>query len=362
MHRMQPPAHDHRRSPGQHPPQEAAERYSRQMRFTPLGAEGQARLAAGRVAVVGCGALGSAVAMTLARAGVGMLRLIDRDVPELSNLPRQVLFDEADVAAGLPKAVTAAEQLRKINSAIQVEPVVADLTATNVARLLDDVDVIVDGLDNFEARFLVNEHACRRGVPWVHGGAIGAEGRVLAIRPGHTACLRCLVPDPPAAGSLPTCDTAGILGPAAIVVGAVEAAEAMKLLAGAETAAAGRLLVCDLWTAAWRTVDLAPLAESGCPTCRQGDSPWLEGRLGGRATPLCGRDAVQVSPPTAGIDLADVARRLAAVAEVVSNPWMVRAEVEPGIRLSVFADGRSLVTGTREEPRARAIVSRYVGS
>ncbi len=339
-----------------------ADRYSRQIRFTPLGAEGQARLAAGRVAVVGCGALGSAVAMTLTRAGVGMLRLIDRDVPELSNLPRQVLFDEADVAAGLPKAVAAARHLQAINGGARIEPVVADLTATNVAALLADVDVIVDGLDNFEARFLLNEHACRHRIPWVHGGAIGAEGRVLAIQPGRTACLRCLVPDPPAAGSLPTCDTAGIIGPAAVVVGAVQAAEAMKLLAGAETAAAGRMLVCDLWTAAWRTVDLAPLAATGCPTCRHGDSPWLEGRLGGRSTPLCGRDAVQVSPPTAGVDLADVARRLAAVAEVVSNPWMVRAEVEPGIRLSVFADGRALVAGTREEPRARAIVSRYLGS
>lgn len=338
-----------------------AERYSRQTRFAPLGVEGQSRLAAARVAVVGCGALGSAVAMTLTRAGVGMLRIIDRDVPELSNLPRQVLFDEADVAAGLPKAVAAARHLQAINSEVRIEPLVADLTATNAGDLLADVDVIVDGLDNFEARFLVNEHACRHGIPWVHGGAIGAEGRVLAIRPGSTACLRCLVPEPPAAGSLPTCDTAGIIGPAAVVVGAVEAAEAMKLLVGAETAAAGRLLVCDLWAHAWRTVDLAPLAAAGCPTCRHGDYPWLEGRLGGRTTPLCGRDAVQVSPPTAGVDLADVARKLATVTAVVANPWMVRAEVEPGIRLSVFADGRALVAGTREEPRARAIVARYLG-
>lgn len=339
-----------------------ADRYSRQTRFPPLGPDGQAKLAAARVAVVGCGALGSVVAMTLARAGVGFLRLVDRDIPELSNLPRQVLFDEADVAAGLPKAVAAAGRLATINSQIAIEPVVADLSAANAADLLGGCDVIVDGSDNFEARFLVNEVACRRRVPWVHGGAIGAEGRVLAIVPGRTACLRCLIPEPPAAGSLPTCDTAGIIGPAAVVVGAVEAAEAIKLVVGAPEAASNRLLVCDLWSNVWRTVDLAPLVAAGCPTCRAADYPWLEGRLGGRPTPLCGRDAVQVPSAGGGVDLAAVAARLALVGTVVANRWIVRADVEEGIQLAVFADGRAIVTGTREEARARAIVSRYLGA
>lgn len=339
-----------------------ADRYSRQTRFAPLGPDGQAKLAAARVAVVGCGALGSVVAMTLARAGVGFLRLVDRDIPELSNLPRQVLFDEADVAAGLPKAVAAAGRLATINSQIAIEPVVADLSAANAADLLGGCDVIVDGSDNFEARFLVNEVACRRRVPWVHGGAIGAEGRVLAIVPGRTACLRCLIPEPPAAGSLPTCDTAGIIGPAAVVVGAVEAAEAIKLVVGAPEAASNRLLVCDLWSNVWRTVDLAPLVAAGCPTCRAADYPWLEGRLGGRPTPLCGRDAVQVPSAGGGVDLAAVAARLARVGTVVANRWIVRADVEEGIQLAVFADGRAIVTGTREEARARAIVSRYLGA
>jgi adenylyltransferase/sulfurtransferase len=339
-----------------------ADRYSRQTRFAPLGPDGQAKLAAARVAVVGCGALGSVVAMTLARAGVGFLRLVDRDIPELANLPRQVLFDEADVAAGLPKAVAAAGRLATINSQIAIEPVVADLSAANAADLLGGCDVIVDGSDNFEARFLVNEVACRRRVPWVHGGAIGAEGRVLAIVPGRTACLRCLIPEPPAAGSLPTCDTAGIIGPAAVVVGAVEAAEAIKLVVGAPEAASNRLLVCDLWSNVWRTVDLAPLVAAGCPTCRAADYPWLEGRLGGRPTPLCGRDAVQVPSAGGGVDLAAVAARLALVGTVVANRWIVRADVEEGIQLAVFADGRAIVTGTREEARARAIVSRYLGA
>ena len=339
------------------------DRYSRQVRFGPVGPGGQARLAAAAVAVVGCGALGSVVAMALVRAGVGRLRIIDRDVPEVSNLPRQVLFDEEDVAAGLPKAAAAARHLRRINSAAEIEPVVADLVPSNAALLLAGVDVIVDGSDNFEARFLVNEVACRTGTPWVHGGAIGAEGRVLTVVPGKTACLRCLVPEPPAPGALPTCDTAGIIGPAALVVGAVEAAEAIKLLVGTSEPQGNRLLACDLWDGAWRSIDLSPLAEEGCATCRGGDAPWLEGRFGGRATALCGRDAVQVMAATTRmIDLADLAARLRGVGPVTQNPWLVRAEVEPGIQLSVFADGRAIVAGTREEPRARAIVARYVGA
>jgi len=339
-----------------------SERYSRQVRFAPLGPGGQRRLADARVAIVGCGALGGVSALALARAGIGYLRLIDRDVPELSNLPRQVLFDEADVTAGLPKAVAAAHQLERMNSAIVVEPVVADLVAATADRLLGGVDLIVDGSDNFAARYLVNEFACATGIPWVYGGAIGAEGRVLAVVPGQTACLRCLVPDPPAAGALPTCDTAGIIGPAALVVGAVQAAETIRLLADPTAAPSGRMLVCDLWQGAWRTIDLSPLAADGCPTCRGGDRPWLEGRMGGVTTVLCGRDSVQVAATTqASVDLDALAARLAGVAPVAANRWMVRAEIEPGIELVVFADGRALVGGTRDEARARTIVARYLG-
>ena len=345
-----------------------AERYSRQIRFGPVGAAGQARLAAARVAVVGCGALGSVVAMALVRAGVGFLRLIDRDVPEWSNLPRQVLFDEADVAAGLPKVVAAARHLERINAAATIEPVVADLAAANAARLLGGVDLVVDGTDNFAARFLVNEFACREGIPWVHGGAIGAEGRVLAVVPGRTACLRCLIPEPPAPGALPTCDTAGIIGPTALVVGGVEAAEAIKLIVcppGTDPEAErwNRLLVCDLWEHVWRTVDLAPLMDRGCPTCRDGDHPWLDGRLGGATAVLCGRDAVQVAPaPGSAVDLEAFARRAAVLGRVSANPWIVRVTVEPGIELAVFADGRAIVSGTRDEARARGIVARSLGA
>jgi len=339
------------------------DRYSRQVRFAPLGAEGQSRLAAARVAIVGCGALGSVVAMTLVRAGVGFMRIIDRDVPELSNLPRQVLFDEADVAAGVPKAAAAAAHLRRINSAAKIEPVVADLTPASAESLFGGVDMIVDGTDNFEARFIVNEYACKHGIPWVYGGAIGAEGRVMAVRPGTTACLRCLIPDPPAPGVMPTCDTAGIVGPAAIVVGAVEAAEAIKLIVGVTAGIGNRLLACDLWDGVWRSIDLTSLGEQGCATCRGGDFPWLEGRIGTQAAAICGRDAVQVAAARPGaVDLAALAGRLADFGAVTANPWLVRAEVEPGILLSVFSDGRAIVAGTREESKARAIVARYVGA
>ena len=340
-----------------------SDRYSRQVRFAPLGPAGQARLAAGRAVIVGCGALGSVVAVSLVRAGVGHVRLIDRDLPELSNLPRQVLFDEADVKAGLPKTVAAQRHLEAINSGATVEAIVADLRALNCADLLSDADVIVDGTDNFEARFLINDFSCRTGVPWVYGGAIGGEGRVMTVLPGRTACLRCLVPDPPAPGVLPTCDTAGILGPTAMVVGAVESVEAIKVLVGATDRVGNRLFVGDLWEGVWRSIDLSPLSQEGCATCRGGDYPWLEGRVARRTAVLCGRDAVQVaSSGVDGVDLPALAIRLAAVGSVTANRWLLRVEVEPGIVLSVFADGRAIVAGTREEAKARAIVARYLGA
>jgi len=338
------------------------ERFSRQVRYQPLGPAGQAKLAAAHVVVVGCGALGSVSAMALARSGVGRLTLIDRDVPEWSNLPRQMLFTEQDVRAGLPKAVVAAGRLREIDRQLQVEGEVADLTAATIGPLCTTADVIVDGTDNFETRFLVNDFACREGVPWIYGGVIGAEGRVMAVVPGVTACLRCLIPEPPAPGSLPTCDTAGVIGPAVLVVGGVQAAEAIKLLVRTDQPPPSQLLVCDLWESAWRTIDLSPLAAAGCGSCRGGDHPWLAGGGGTEATVLCGQDAVQFrSLAGQPVDLEDLAARLREVGPVTVNRWLLRAEVEPGITLSVFTDGRLIVTGTREPARGRSIAARYVG-
>ena len=338
-----------------------AERFSRQVRYQPLGPAGQALLARAHVAIVGCGALGSVTAAALARAGVGRLTLIDRDVPEWSNLPRQFLFTEQDVRAALPKAVVAARRLQEVDSRLSVTPQVADLTCGNIAHLIADADLIVDGTDNFETRFLINDFACESSLSWIYGGVIGAEGRVMPVVPGVTACLRCLIPDPPAAGSLPTCDTAGVIGPAVLVVGGVQAAEAIKLLVSTDQPPASQLLVFDLWEPTWRTIDLAPLAAVGCGSCRGNDRPWLASRQS-EATLLCGQDAVQFLPAaTRPADLESLAARLGEAGPVTANRWLVRAEVEPGVTLSVFADGRLIVTGIRDATRARSIVARYVG-
>lgn len=338
------------------------ERFSRQVRYRPLGPEGQLRLAAAHVVVVGCGALGSVSAMALARAGIGRLTLIDRDVPEWSNLPRQILFTEQDVREGMPKAVVAACRLREIDSRLRVEGTVADLTAESIGSLCASADLIVDGTDNFETRFLINDFACRETIPWIYGGVIGAEGRVMPVVPGVTACLRCLIPEPPAPGSLPTCDTAGVIGPAVLVVGGVQAAEAIKLLVGTDQPLPSQLLVCDLWESSWRTIDLGPLAVGGCDSCRGGDYPWLTGAVSNEATVLCGQDAVQFRLGTGQtVDLEDLAVRLSAVGSVTVNRWLLRAEVEQGLTLSVFADGRLIVTGTRDPSRGRSIAARYVG-
>jgi molybdopterin/thiamine biosynthesis adenylyltransferase len=343
-----------------------ADRYSRQVRFEPLGERGQKRLLESRVAVVGVGALGGASAIALLRAGVRRLRLIDRDLAEVSNLPRQLLLTEADVDAGLPKAVAAAEHLALIDRQAELDPRVQDLTADSCDELLRDVDLVIDGSDNFEARFLINEWCCRQQVPWIYGGAIGAEGRVLTILPGTTACLRCVVPEPPTPGELPTCQTAGIMGPVAMVVGAVQAAEAIKLLAAdpGDRAARcdGRMLVFELWEGRWRRVDLSPLAAEGCPTCRDGETPWLSRHSGGATTVLCGRDAVQIGASGNGrIDLDQVARTLEGCEHLTTTPWMVRAEVEPGVSLTLFRDGRTIVFGTNEPARARSVVAKYLG-
>jgi adenylyltransferase/sulfurtransferase len=341
-----------------------SERYSRQVLFAPLSKGGQDRLASSCAVVVGCGALGSVSAMALVRAGVGTVRLIDRDFPELSNLQRQVLFDEDDVSAGIPKSVAAAHHLKKMNSEVIVVPIVADITHRNAVDLLGECDVIIDGTDNFETRYLLNEVACQRGIPWVHGGAIGAEGRVMTVIPGQSACLRCLVPDPPQPGTLPTCDTSGILGTASMVIGALQATEAIKLLSGNAADVITGLTAIDLWTGQWQRVSLKSLSVRGCPTCREHDFPWLEGRFQSTARVLCGREAVQIDPlqRSSPIDLEQLAKRLSLLGRVVSNPWLVRFEVEPGLSLSIFSDGRTIVSGTREEPRARALVARYLGA
>lgn len=337
------------------------DRYIRQIRFARLGQAGQQRLAASKVLVCGCGALGSTLANLLVRAGVGHVRIVDRDVVDLTNLPRQVLFDEADAASAVPKAVAAAEKLRRINSGCHVEPVVADVQPANIEELCAGVDAIVDGTDNFETRFLVNDYAVYRGIPWVYGGCIGADGQTMTIIPGQTACLRCLIPECPPAGSTPTCDTEGILGPTVGVVASLQALEALKILSGNRAAVSRYLTVVELWEGRIHQIDLTHLRDSAdCPACKHRQFPFLSRREGSQAAVLCGRNAVQLSLKPATINLDELAARLAPLGQVTRNQYLLRVNVEQ-FELTAFADGRVIVCGTDDPATARTVCARYIG-
>jgi adenylyltransferase/sulfurtransferase len=349
----------------------APNRYDRQMRFAPLGEEGQRNLTAGRALVCGCGALGSVIASTLVRAGVGLVRIVDRDFLELNNLQRQVLFDEQDVADGLPKAAAAANKLRQINSTVKVEPIVADVTHQNLAELAGDVDVIVDGTDNFATRFLINDFAVQQGKPWVYGGCIGAEGQSMTILPGETACLACLMPEAPPPGATPTCDTAGILGPIVGVIASLEANEAIKILSGRRGAVNRRLTIIDTWSNHIRQLDLTRLREQAdCRVCKHREFVWLGGQRGDSSAVLCGRNSVQLSPPAGGakgsaggppVSLDELAARLAGVGRVERNAFLLRLAVDDFV-LTVFPDGRTIVSGTADIATARTLHARYIGA
>ena len=338
------------------------DRYARQMRYLPLGEEGQRRLAKSRAMVCGCGALGSVLANTLVRAGVGAVRIVDRDFVELANLHRQILFDEQDVAAGLPKAIAAAEKLRRANSSVQIEPVVADIDPGNIERLCDGVDVMVDGTDNFETRFLMNDAAVRLGLPWVYGGCVGAEGQSMTILPGRTACLRCLLPECPPPGSTPTCDTVGVLAPIAGLIASIEAIEAIKILSGNLEAVSRRLTVVDLWRNHFAPIDVVELRDrTDCPACKRGEFAWLAGRQGSQAAVLCGRNAVQLSHQGPATPLDELARRLEGIGPIVCNPFLLRLTVEP-YEIAIFPDGRAIIRGTSDPTTARSVYAKFVGN
>lgn len=338
-------------------------RYDRQARFAPLGDEGQRRLAAGRALVCGCGALGSVIAETLARAGVGLVRIVDRDFVEITNLQRQVLFDEHDVEDGLPKAIAAANKLRRINSEIAIEPVVADVTHHNIAALAADAKVIVDGTDNFATRYLLNDFAVDRGIPWIYGGCLGAEGQTMTVLPGETACLACLIADAPPPGTMPTCDTAGILAPIVNVIASLEACEALKILSGRTEAVSRKLTIVDLWGNAMRQVDLSQLRANGaCRVCGHREFHWLSGEQGDATAVLCGRNAVQLSAPRGTtLSLPELAARLTGIGQVQQNAFLVRITVDDYV-LTVFPDGRTIVAGTNDVVTARSVHARYIGA
>jgi molybdopterin/thiamine biosynthesis adenylyltransferase len=338
------------------------DRYVRQIRYPRLGEEGQRRMTESRALVCGCGALGSMLATTLVRAGVGSVRIVDRDFVETNNLQRQTLFDEQDVARGLPKAIAAAEKLRVANSQVQVEPIVADVDHTNIEKLIDGVDVIVDGTDNFETRFLVNDAAVRHAIPWVYGGCLGAEGQTMTILPHETACLRCLIEECPPPGTTPTCDVAGILFPVVGVIASIEAIEAIKILSGSRQAVSRSLTVVELWDSQIRQVDVSSLRDQvDCPACKHGEFPWLAGKEGSHTAVLCGRNAVQLTHTGVSLSLDELARRLQGVGQVTSNQYLLRLKVED-YELTLFPDGRAIISGTDDIAAAKTVYAKYVGT
>jgi molybdopterin-synthase adenylyltransferase len=332
------------------------ERYSRQILFEGIGRAGQQRLLDARVVVVGCGALGSFQAGALARAGVGNLKIIDRDYVELSNLQRQWLFDQCDVEQGLPKAMAAARHLAAINSDINIEPVVADLEPGNVDELLGESGLVLDGTDNFETRYLINDYAVSHGRPWVYGAAVGSYGISMAVVPGKTACLRCVYPDPPP-GAQPTCETAGVLGSVTALVASLQVSEAIRILCGASPS--GKITTVDVWTGDIRQI-AQPDPEPQCPACGLRQFPYLNSE---RRSPvsLCGRNAVQIHERARPLDLRDLAARLAPLGVVRANEFALRFEIPPYL-LTIFPDGRAIVKGTTDVGVARSLYARYVGA
>lgn len=335
-------------------------RYSRQELFAGIGRDGQARLRAARVALVGCGALGSSLAEIMVRAGVGSLTLVDRDFVEESNLQRQSLFTEDDVARGLPKAVAAEAALRRLNSDVDVRGVVADFAGDTAGELLQGADLVLDGTDNFEARFLLNDLCVRAGRPWIYGACVGSHGLALAIQPRVTPCLRCVLGEQPAPGAAATCDTAGVIAPIVHVVAGLQAAEALKILTGRSEALLPGLVTVDLWLGQFDVLDFTGRAPS-CPACTAGRYDYAD-RPSGASAALCGRDAVQVRPAARGaLDLGALAGRLSPLGAVSSNPYLVRFRA-PEAELVVFADGRAIVKGVDDAARARSLYAKYIGA
>ncbi len=338
-------------------------RYSRQIRYPAMGVAGQRQIADATALVVGCGALGSIIAETLCRAGVGTLRIVDRDFLEESNLQRQSLFTEQDVAGGLPKAIAAKSRLGAINRNVQVQPHVQDVHAGNIEQLADGVDCILDGTDNFETRFLLNDVAVKTGTPWVYGGCLGADGQTMTILPRESACLNCLMLDgPPPPGTSDTCDSFGILAPIINVIGSIQSMEAIKILAGKRDCVSRSLSVVGLWNNHFRTMDVSGLREKvDCPTCKRSEYRWLDGQRGSRTWKLCGRNAVQLSfAQSQSLDLESLAGRLQAVGRVEQNEFLVRLHVDE-YSITAFADGRAIISGTEDESVAKKLYAQYVG-
>ena len=334
------------------------DRYSRQILFPGIGKEGQGLIRNATVAIVGCGALGAFQAGAMARAGVGKLILIDRDYVEWSNLQRQWLYEEEDARAGLPKAVAAARHIERINSEVTVQAQVSDLAPDNAAELLDGADLVLDGTDNFETRYLINDWCIDAAVPWVYGGAVGAYGLSMPILPGQTACFECVYPEPPT-GAQPTCETAGVLNSITAIVAAWQTAAALKIISGHGAEIDPKITVFDVWAGTTRQVAMPPRDEN-CPACAQRSCRHLNGE-GRPPISLCGRNAVQIHDRKRPLDLAALAGTLARLGTVHANDFALRFEIGEYV-MTVFPDGRAIIKGTVDPGLARSLYSRYIGN
>ncbi|MEO1616014.1 MAG: ThiF family adenylyltransferase [Planctomycetota bacterium] len=341
-----------------------SDRYSRQRQFSPIGTRGQEQISASTVAVLGCGALGSVAAELLCRAGVGELRVIDRDVVEYSNLQRQSLFDSNDAAQAHSKADAACRRLAEINDEVTLVAEVADVHAGNLRRLLAGVDLVIDATDNFPTRFLLNDWAIESGKPWVHGGCVGASGQVRLFDGASRPCFRCLVPELPPAGAVQTCDTAGVLGSATHTISSLQVTEAIKWLSGNQDAVSKSVLAIDFWDNRIRQVELPESLRPDCPACAGRRFDFLEGESGSTGDGvLCGRDSIQISPANEqAIDLKQMADRWRGLGDVQETRFFVRLHLEQEQSLTLFRDGRLLVNGTDDAGRARSLADRYLGN
>lgn len=334
------------------------EKYSRQVLFLPIGADGQEKLLRSKAVILGCGALGTAQAQALVRAGIGTVRIVDRDYVEESNLQRQVLFDEADARQSLPKAVAAERKLRLINSEVRVEGVIADVDNRNIEELIEGFGVILDACDNFETRFLVNDAAVKLGIPWIYGAVVASYAATMTILPGRTPCLACVFPKPPQ-GLHDTCNTIGIISPAVAWAAALQVTEALKILVGRESDLHGSLLACDVWQNQFQRV--RPRRDPGCRVCAQREFDYLEGVAPSHIS-LCGRDSVQIHQGEARtLDLAALRERLERFGSVQANEFLLKFSLAP-YELTVFPDGRAIVKGTQDPAVARSLYAKYISA